>query len=41
MAVVVRACAVAARAETVVAALTTPNAVIPISNFLFMALSFK
>jgi hypothetical protein len=34
-------CTVAAKAETVVAALTKPNAVTPISKFLFMAFSFK
>jgi hypothetical protein len=34
-------CAAAAKAETVVAALTTPNAVIAISKFLVMAFSYK
>jgi hypothetical protein len=40
-AVVVCTWGVTARAETVVVALTTPNAAIPISKFLFIALSFK
>ncbi len=41
-AVVARACpCAAARAPTVVAVLTSPNAAIAISKFLFMAFSFK